>query len=197
MFLEPSVGTLVPPVLPSCHLPVAIVSVTGHKSKGRAPPGKPHSLILLLAFLSSLSRPQSGPPVWSFPPDYPSVEVGPSQSPCGFRGSPRPVYFHRSPGLPYTHSRVVPSRASPARSPLVAVLDGSKGVVPRTRRVINWVVCVCVFFPFVLDVKIVGCTSRGHKGERSQRIYHPPSFCSACLYFSRENDSAVTFPRRP
>ena len=24
---------------------------------------------------------------------------------------------------------------------------------------------VCIFFPFILDVKFVGCTSRGHTGE--------------------------------
>ena len=56
-------------------------------------------------------------------------------------------------------------------------------------------VCVCVFFPFILDIN--GCTSRGHTGGRSHRIFHPPSFCGACLYFSREKDSAIPFPRRP
>ena len=56
---------------------------------------------------------------------------------------------------------------------------------------------VCVFFPFILDVKFVGCTSRGHTGGRSHRISHPPPFCGACLYFSREKNSAVPFPRRP
>ena len=45
--------------------------------------------------------------------------------------------------------------------------------------------CVCVFSPFILDVKFVGCTSRGHIGGRSHRISPPPSFCGACLYFSR------------
>ena len=58
-------------------------------------------------------------------------------------------------------------------------------------------VCVCVFFPFILDIKFVGCTSRGHTGGRSHRIFHPPSFCGACLNFSREKDSAFPFPRRP
>ena len=30
--------------------------------------------------------------------------------------------------------------------------------------------CVCFFFfPFILDVKFVGCTSRGHTGERPHR----------------------------
>ena len=58
-------------------------------------------------------------------------------------------------------------------------------------------VCVCVFFPFILDIKFLGCTSRGHTAGRSHMISHPPSFCGACLYFSREKDSAVPFPRRP
>ena len=41
-----------------------------------------------------------------------------------------------------------------------------------------------------------GRTSRGHTGGRSHRN-SPPSFCGACLNFSREKDSAVPFPRRP
>ena len=57
--------------------------------------------------------------------------------------------------------------------------------------------CVCVFFPFILDIKFVGRTSRGHTGGRSHRIFHPPSFCGARLNFSREKDSAIPFPRRP
>ena len=32
--------------------------------------------------------------------------------------------------------------------------------------------------------------------KRSHRV-SPPSFCGACLIFSREKDSAVPFPRRP
>ena len=55
---------------------------------------------------------------------------------------------------------------------------------------------VCVFFPFILD-KFVGCTSRGHTGGSSHRIFYQPSFCGACLHFSREKNSAVPFPRRP
>ena len=57
-------------------------------------------------------------------------------------------------------------------------------------------VCVCVFFTFILDIKFVGCTSRGHTGGRSHRIFHPPSFCGACLNFSREKE-AIPFPRQP
>ena len=49
-------------------------------------------------------------------------------------------------------------------------------------------VCVCVFFPFILDIKFVGHTSRGHTGGRSHRISHPPSICGACLNFSSEKD---------
>ena len=41
---------------------------------------------------------------------------------------------------------------------------------------------VCVFFPFMLDIKFVGRTSRGHTGGRSHTIYHPP-FCGARLNF--------------
>ena len=51
------------------------------------------------------------------------------------------------------------------------------------------------FFSFILDVKFVGRTSRGHTGGRSHRIIsHPSSFW---LNFSREKDSAIPFPRRP
>ena len=56
--------------------------------------------------------------------------------------------------------------------------------------------CVFFFFPFILDIKFVGRTSRGHKGGRSHRISHPPSFCGACLNFSREKDPVIPFPRR-
>ena len=59
------------------------------------------------------------------------------------------------------------------------------------------VCCVCAFFPFILDIKSVGRTSRGHTGGRSHRNSHPLSFCGACLNFSLEKDSAIPFPRRP
>ena len=69
-----------------------------------------------------------------------------------------------------------------------------------SKRVLPWqvtmCVCVCVSFPFILDIKFVRRTSRGHTGGRSHRIFHPP-FCGACLNFSREKDSAIPFPRRP
>ena len=56
---------------------------------------------------------------------------------------------------------------------------------------------VCVFFPFILDIKFVGRTSRGHTGGRSHRISRSPSFFGTCLNFSREKDLAIPFPRRP
>ena len=57
-------------------------------------------------------------------------------------------------------------------------------------------VCVRVFFPFILDIKFVERTSRGHTGGRSHRIFHPPSFCGACLNFSLKKNSAIPLPRR-
>ena len=76
-------------------------------------------------------------------------------------------------------------------------------IVPSTHtRIRAWAnsksVCmyVCVFFPFILDIKFVGRTSRGHTGGRSHRISHPPSFCGARLNFYREKDSAIPFPRQ-
>ena len=56
---------------------------------------------------------------------------------------------------------------------------------------------MCVFFPFILNIKFVERTSRGHTGGRSHRISHLPSFCGACLVFYREKDSAIPFPCRP
>ena len=41
--------------------------------------------------------------------------------------------------------------------------------------------CVCVFFPFIVDIKFVGRTSRGHTGRRSHRIYHPISHPPTCV----------------
>ena len=68
--------------------------------------------------------------------------------------------------------------------------------VPGTIQVLGSVcVCVCVFFPSILDIKFVRRTSRGHTGGRSHRIFNPPSFCGACLDFCREKDSAIPFPR--
>ena len=85
------------------------------------------------------------------------------------------VHCRESAGTGPVNLKVVPNECCLGRSPCV---------------------CVCVFFPFILDIKFVGRTSRGHTGGRSHRISHPPSFCGACPYFSREKDSAISFPRR-
>ena len=53
--------------------------------------------------------------------------------------------------------------------------------LPVALVVHNLLVCVCVFFPLILDIEFVGRTSRGHTGGRSHRISHPP-FCVACLH---------------
>ena len=42
-------------------------------------------------------------------------------------------------------------------------------------------VCVCVFFPFILDIKFVGRTSRGHTGV----FIHLPSAVRALLFLAR------------
>ena len=79
-----------------------------------------------------------------------------------------------------------------------AVLSpGGVFVEKEKKTYIHMCVCVCVFFPSILDMKFVGRTSRGHTGGRSHRIFNPPSFCGACLDFCREKDSAFPFPRRP
>ena len=56
-------------------------------------------------------------------------------------------------------------------------------------------VCVCCH-PIYTGRQVCGRTSRVHTGGRSHRI-SPRSFCGACLNVSRDNDSAVPFPRRP
>ena len=46
-------------------------------------------------------------------------------------------------------------------------------------------VCVCVFFPFILDIKFVGRTSRGHTGGRSHRIFIHLSAVRALIFLAR------------
>ena len=52
--------------------------------------------------------------------------------------------------------------------------------------------CVCVLSSYLFWTSGLWTYQAG-----SHRISHPPSFCGACLNFSREKDSAVSFPRRP
>ena len=41
--------------------------------------------------------------------------------------------------------------------------------------------CACVFFPFILDVKSVGCNSRGHTGF----LIHLPTEVHAFIFLAR------------
>ena len=86
---------------------------------------------------------------------------------------------HRWRSLPRVHRH----RAS---KPLL-IIGSSKRVLPfcRSPR-------VCVFFLPIHSGHQVRWTYQ----PGSHRISHPPSFCGACLNFSREEDSAIPFPRR-
>ena len=49
-------------------------------------------------------------------------------------------------------------------------------------------VCVCVFFPFILDIKFVGRTSRGHTGGRQGHtgfVIHLLSAVRAFIFLAR------------
>ena len=105
--------------------------------------------------------------------------------------SPRfpPTFFHRRANpAPYSAQFLIHS-----------MTNGCTLQIRRSQRsqYVCVCVCVCVFFPFILDIKFVGRTSRGHTRGRSHTISYPPSFCGACLKFSREKDSAIPFSRRP
>ena len=57
-----------------------------------------------------------------------------------------------------------------------------------TRAYVCVCVCVCVFFPFILGIKFVGRTSRGHTGGRSHRIgflIHLLSAVRALIFLAR------------
>ena len=48
---------------------------------------------------------------------------------------------------------------------------------------INERVCVCVFFPSILDIKFVGRTSRGHRRKVTQDFFiHLPSAVRALIF---------------
>ena len=55
--------------------------------------------------------------------------------------------------------------------------------------------CVCCHLPFIPDVRLVDVPA-GVTQEEGHTGFSPPSFCGACLNFSREKDSPVPFPRR-
>ena len=54
--------------------------------------------------------------------------------------------------------------------------------------------CVCVVIPFVLDVRFIDVPAGVIQEEGHTGFLHLPS--AVHVYFSREKDSAVPFPRR-
>ena len=94
------------------------------------------------------------------------------------------------------NKKISPSPTKPGRS-VHRRVPADQAIPTKHPGAVRGVCVVCVFFPFILDVKFVGRTSRGHTGGRSRGIYPPPSFCGACLNFYREKDSTVPFLRRP
>ena len=58
----------------------------------------------------------------------------------------------------------------------------------------HWPMCGCVLFPFILDIKFLGSTTRGHTGGRPHRIFSS-TFLLWCIlvFFSREGFSR-SFP---
>ena len=48
--------------------------------------------------------------------------------------------------------------------------------------------CVCVFFAFILDIKFVGRTSRGHAGGEGDTGFftHLPSAVRALIFLSKK-----------
>ena len=65
------------------------------------------------------------------------------------------------------------------------ILDYSEMVIRKIRSLFkhkSWLcVYVCVFFPFILDIKFVGRTSRGHIGF----LTHLLSAVRALIFFAR------------
>ena len=108
-----------------------------------------------------------------------------------------------APSLGVEGSAAAPDDAPPPTSLLASptLSPPSMTACPRACCVcLEWcflrlvvVLCVCVFFPIYS-----GRQNRWKYQPGSHRISHPPPFCGgACLNFSREKDSAISFPRLP
>ena len=62
----------------------------------------------------------------------------------------------------------------------------------------NSVKCVCVcFIPIHSGHQVRWTYQPGSHRRKVTQDFHSPSFCGACLDFSRRKDSAIPFPRRP
>ena len=71
---------------------------------------------------------------------------------------------------------------------------------PNVRAGIDVVMAVCVYvaIPCTPDVRFVDVPAETtHEEGHTGFLHFHPSFCGACLNFSREKNSAVPFPRRP
>ena len=55
--------------------------------------------------------------------------------------------------------------------------------------------CVCVFFPFILDIKFIGRTSRGHTGHRGFLI-HLLSAVRTLIFLARRIQSFLSLVDR-
>ena len=101
----------------------------------------------------------------------------------------RPFIYsnHHTPSVPYRVYRVTQLRTDGVHCRKCGTGPVVLKVVPVTDAAIlqvtmdQFIMLFSVFFPFILDVEFVGCTSRGHPGGRSHRNSHPPFFCGACL----------------
>ena len=87
----------------------------------------------------------------------------------------------------------------PARFCILPIISGLCWVVGVF---VSFLVCrFCLVFVFMLSLELSLCVCVCflpiHSGHQVRWISHPPSFCGACLNFSREKDSAIPFPRRP
>ena len=70
--------------------------------------------------------------------------------------------------------------------PLACSITPTLSQLTKASRRLDMCVCVCCH-PIYSGHQACGRTNRGHTtGGRSHRISHPPSFCGACLSFSRE-----------
>ena len=67
------------------------------------------------------------------------------------------------------------------KAPIIYLFNGDK-LTDKIKMLIDDTACVCVFFPFILDIRFVGHTSRmSHTGGRSHRRKVTQDFSSTFL----------------
>ena len=90
----------------------------------------------------------------------------------------------------------LPTELPGDRQLLYTYINRHAGIPNKTKHNEVCVRVVC-FLPNYSGRQACWTYRPGSNRRKSHRISHPPSFCGACLNFSRETDSAVPFPRRP